>query len=114
MTEQGFLSFVKEAGSGPLFFDAARHKKGADTHPADLQGRSLGRWIRRTVKLDPGVDPNHGWPLTWKTRALGARIGQRLSDAITGHSPGSVGRRYDPDLDELTDAMDRFPRYIEA
>lgn len=28
--------------------------------------------VRETVKLDNGVDPNHGWRHTWKTRALAA------------------------------------------
>jgi len=68
--------------------------------------------VRETVRLDPGVDPNHGWRHTWKTRALGAGIEERLRDAVTGHSVASVGRRYEtPTLKMLADAMSRFPRY---
>jgi integrase len=68
--------------------------------------------MRKTVRLDPGVDPNHGWRHTWKTRALGAGIEERLRDAITGHRVASVGRRYEtPTLMMLANAMDRFPRY---
>lgn len=120
LIEQGFLSFVQSAVTGPLFYDPKRRerndlKKGgrpAETHPSEIQGRSLGRWIRRTVKLDVGVDPNHGWRHTWKTRALGAGIEERLRDAITGHSVASVGRRYEtPTLMMLANAMNRFPRY---
>lgn len=112
LLEQGFLAFVEKSKPGPLFYDPKRHKEGAGTHPAEMQGRSLGRWIRRTVKLDPAVDPNHGWRHTWKTRALGAGIEERLRDAITGHSVGSVGRRYEtPTLKMLADAMGQFPRY---
>ncbi len=118
--EQGFLAFVEGAVTGPLFYDPKRREakdiknggKPAETHPSEIQGRSLGRWIRRTVKLDAGVDPNHGWRHTWKTRALGAGIEERLRDAITGHSIGTVGRRYEtPTLKMLADAMNRFPRY---
>ncbi|WP_449411906.1 DUF6538 domain-containing protein [Methylobacterium komagatae] len=120
LVEQGFLAFVEDAVAGPLFYDPKRREaksiksggKPAETHPSEIQGRSLGRWIRRTVKLDPAVDPNHGWRHTWKTRALGAGIEERLRDAITGHSVGTVGRRYEtPTLMMLADAMEQFPRY---
>lgn len=115
LVEQGFLALVADVGPNPLFYDPKRHKRGAQANPAEMQGRSLGRWIRQTVKLDGAVDPNHGWRHTWKTRALGAGIEQRLRDAITGHSPGSVGRRYEtPTLKMLAEAMDQFPRYTEA
>lgn len=71
-----------------------------------------GRGEPETVNLDPGVDPNHGWRHTFKMRALGAGIEERLRDAITGHRVASVGRRYEtPTLKVLADAMSRFPRY---
>jgi len=120
LVEQRFLAFVASASNKPLFYDPKRRAKNdlrnggkpAGTQPSEIQGRSLGRWIRRTVKLDAGVDPNHGWRHTWKTRALGAGIEERLRDAITGHSVSTVGRRYEtPTLTMLADAMGRFPRY---
>lgn len=112
LIEQGFLAFVEARGSGPLFFDPTRHGKRSLTSPGELRGHKVGKWVRATVKLDPGVDPNHGWRHTWKTRALGAGIEERLRDAITGHRVASVGRRYEtPTLKMLAKAMDQFPYY---
>ncbi|TXN39500.1 tyrosine-type recombinase/integrase [Methylobacterium sp. WL7] len=113
LIEEGFMAFVTAAGPGPLFYDPSRHSEGSRTSPGEIQGHKLGKWVRLTVKLDPGVDPNHGWRHTWKTRALGAGIEERLRDAITGHRVSSVGRRYEtPTLTMLADAMRSFPRYI--
>lgn len=112
LIEQGFLAFVEACGPGPLFYDPKRHGEQSSTSPAELQGHKVGKWVRETVRLDPGVDPNHGWRHTWKTRALGAGIEERLRDAITGHRIASVGRRYEtPTIMMLADAMARFPRY---
>jgi integrase len=113
LIEQGFLRFVKEAGSGPLFYDPARHTNESTTSPAEQRGHKVAKWVREAAKLDPDVDPNHGWRHTWKTRALGAGIEERLRDAITGHSVRSVGRRYEaPSLTMLAKAMTTFPRYV--
>jgi hypothetical protein len=39
-------------------------------------------------------------------------ISERVSDAITGHSPQTQGRRYgQPTLDDMAEALKRFPRY---
>ncbi|MGU3326927.1 DUF6538 domain-containing protein [Methylobacterium mesophilicum] len=112
LIEQGFLDFVEALPAGPLFYDPKKHRVGSAATPAELRSRSVAEWVRETVKLDPGVDPNHGWRHTWKTRALGVGIEERLRDAITGHRVESVGRRYEtPTLAMLADAMSRFPRY---
>ena len=112
LIEQGFRAFVEARGPGPLFFDPTRHGKQTLTPPGELRGHKVGKWVRDNVKLDPNVDPNHGWRHTWKTRALGAGIEERIRDAITGHRVTSVGRRYEtPTLKMLANAMDRFPRY---
>ncbi|MGW9822190.1 integrase [Methylorubrum extorquens] len=112
LIEQGFLRFVEASEVGPLFFDFKRHKANAETSPAEQQAKAVAKWVRATVKLDPGVDPNHGWRHTFKTRALGAGIEERLRDAITGHRVASVGRRYEtPSLSMLSRAIERFPRY---
>lgn len=112
LVEQGFLEFVEASGSGPLFYDLKRHKANAETSPAEQQAKAVAKWVRETVSLDAGVDPNHGWRHTFKTRALGAGIEERIRDAITGHRVASVGRRYEtPSLLMLSRAMERFPRY---
>lgn len=112
LIEQGFLGFVEACVSGPLFYDPRRRRQGSMAPQSEIQGRQVGKWVRETVQLDPGVDPNHGWRHTFKTRALGAGIEERLRDAITGHRVASVGRRYEtPTLRMLADAMSRFIRY---
>ena len=112
LIEQGFLTFVEASGPGPLFFDPVRHGKASATPPAEMRGHKVAKWVRAEVNLDPAVDPNHGWRHTWKTRALGAGIEERLRDAVTGHRVRSVSRRYEtPSLVMLANAMKRFPRY---
>ncbi|TXN64068.1 tyrosine-type recombinase/integrase [Methylobacterium sp. WL18] len=112
LIEQGFLDFVEALPAGPLFYDPKKHRVRSAATPAELRSRSVAEWVREAVKLDPSVDPNHGWRHTWKTRALGAGIEERLRDAITGHRVASVGRRYEtPTLTMLADSMNRFPRY---
>ncbi len=83
------------------------------TAEAELRGHKAAKWVRETVRLDLGVDPNHGWQHTWKTSALGAGIEERLRNAITGHRIASVGLRYEtPTLRMLSEAMGRFPSYL--
>ncbi|WP_157182150.1 tyrosine-type recombinase/integrase [Methylobacterium sp. WSM2598] len=112
LVEQGFLRFVKAKGTGPLFYDPKRHTKANGTPPGELRAQKVAKWVREAVKLDTEVDPNHGWRHTWKTRALGAGIEERIRDAITGHRVATVGRQYEtPSLLMLAGAMERFPRY---
>lgn len=113
LLEVGFLDFVESSAQGALFFDEDRKRKGNRTSLAEVVSKDIARWIRRATDLDPHVDPNHGWRHTWKTRASGCRIPEREMDAIVGHGPGSVARRYiTPPIEDLTKAMRCFPRYV--
>lgn len=112
LIEQGFLAFVEASAPGPLFYDPKRHGKASSTPPAEMRGHKVAKWVREVAKLDPDVDPNHGWRHTWKTRALGAGIEERLRDAVTGHRVASVGRKYEaPSMMMLAAAIGAFPRY---
>jgi integrase len=113
LIEQGFLTFVARVGSGPLFYDRAKHRSGAQITPAEVRAQQLAAWVREAADLkDPNVDPNHGWRHTWKTIALGAGIEERIRDAVTGHRVMPVGRRYEtPPIPMLADALAKFPRY---
>ncbi|WP_262270479.1 DUF6538 domain-containing protein [Microvirga yunnanensis] len=113
LIEQGFLEFVRSNGSGPLFYNQERHRKGAQTDPAEIRAQQLAIWVREAAGLkDRDVDPQHGWRHSWKTIALGAGIEERIRDAITGHKVASVGRKYEaPPVTMLAKAMERFPRY---
>lgn len=80
------------------------------TAQAELRGHKAAKRVRDTVKLDPGVDPNHAWRHTWKMHALEVGIEERLRDGVTGHHVASVGRRYEtPTLAMMSDAMAGFP-----
>jgi hypothetical protein len=65
---------------------------------------------KATLRKD--VDPNHGWRGTWKSIAASSGIEERYRDAVTAHTPGSVGCKYErPTTAELAKAMKRFRRY---
>ena len=71
LIEQGFLKFVEEIGSGPLFYDPTRVRNpDALTLPAELRAQDLAEWVREVADLSPELDPNHGWRHTFKSRAL--------------------------------------------
>lgn len=120
LIEQGFLEFVKAAGSGPLFYQpSARRKSGADdpTKPGQSQAvktrNHLAEWVREIGVDDPELRPNHAWRHTFKQIADRCGISERVSDAITGHAPVNVARAYgQPTLIDIADALKRFPKYF--
>lgn len=109
----GFPALLAARGNGPLFYDPARRSTKVKTSQIDVRTADVVKWVRIAVPdLDPHVRPNHAWRHTWKTTAVGAGIAERVRDAIAGHEPGSVARRYEtPPLSMLVEAMGRFPRY---
>ncbi|NBJ12573.1 tyrosine-type recombinase/integrase [Microvirga sp. SYSU G3D207] len=112
LIEQGFLDVVRAVGTGPLFYDPKRHSPDAIFGGSEQRAQKLAKWLRKSVGLDPKVDPNHGWRHTFKNRALDAGIKERISDAIVGHAPSSVARKYEaPTIRMMAKALERFPRY---
>jgi len=112
LIEMGFLNFVKSRKTGPLFYDPSRSSGKAKTPQSEQRAIKLADWVRTETKLDKAVDPNHGWRHTFKTKALAVGIPERISDAITGHSTGSVARSYEtPTVGMKAEALKRFPRY---
>jgi integrase len=112
LIEMGFLNFVESRKTGPLFYDPKRSTGKAKTPQAEQRAIKLADWVRTQTKLDKAVDPNHGWRHTFKTKALAVGIPERISDAITGHSTGSVARAYEtPTVGMKAEALKRFPRY---
>jgi hypothetical protein len=122
---QGFLDYVRSKGRGPLFYNpapatpAALNGSGtADiTHPktprAVQQRVHLGEWVRKGIGItDLEVSPTHAWRHTFKQLADRYGITDRVSDAITDHAPPTAGRAYGaPTLQDMADALKRFPRY---
>jgi integrase len=113
--EIGFLDYVRSVGKGPLFIDppeVSGRTDSASRDASEVRASGVAVFIRAKATLRKEVDPNHGWRGTWKSIAASFGIEERYRDAITGHTPGSVGRKYErPTTAELAKAMKRFRRY---
>lgn len=67
----------------------------------------LAAWARNQGVIDKEVSPNHAWHHTFKQIADRARISERMSDYITGHSHKTEGARYGaPTLEDMTAAFE--------
>jgi integrase len=95
LIDQGLLEFVKQRGSGPLFYkarsadgaSAAASARSADPtkpqHARSVHVRSkLAQWIRSIGIRDREVSPTHGWRHTFKQTADRCGISERVSDQI--------------------------------
>jgi integrase len=117
LIEQGFLEFVKRQGDGPLFYDPpkkpkAHNKLKPSRTPPQTTRAHLGEWVRELGVTDPEVSPTHGWRHTFQRVADRAGIREKVSDAIVGHVPATVGRRYaKPGVEDMAEALKKFPRY---
>jgi len=95
LIDQGFLTFVRSRGKGPLFYSPARQRGGSAENPTYVRmGQKLAEWVRGLGVDDPNVDPNHGWRHLFKTRGRAAGIASDKLDALQGHAAGSVGAEY--------------------
>jgi integrase len=118
LVEQGFLTFVRDRGEGPLFYNPKGKKDDASDplnpkrHPAEIVRRRLGEWVRKLGVTDDELSPMHAWRHTFKARADRAGITERTSDYITGHAQKTVGASYGaPTVDDMAAALAKFPRY---
>jgi integrase len=119
LIEQGFLDFVRNAGRGPLFYNAEARRKAEPqdlTKPGQSQAvksrNKLAEWVRSLGIDDPELSPTHAWRHTFKQLADRNGMSERVSDAITGHSPQTEGRKYgQPTLADMAEALKSFPRY---
>lgn len=116
---QGFLEYVRRKGQGPLFYEEDRRRVRATDDPSKpprprpVKTRErLAGWVRSIGVTDKELQPNHAWRGTFKLIAERCGMPERLSDAITGHKPLTVGRGYGrPTLADLAAALGRFLRY---
>jgi integrase len=115
--DQGFLDYVRRRGQGPLFHDPdandVPHDPMKPKMPRSVEIRSaIAKWVRSLGITDKEVSPNHGWRHTFKQIGHRHEITERLLDAIVGHSPLNVSRRYGPPtLSDMATALKKFPRY---
>jgi integrase len=115
---QGFLDFVTARGKGPLFYNpedkttAASDPTNPRRPPAVKRRDRLAVWVRTLGVDDPEISPNHAWRHTFKQIAERHGITERVSDAITGHAPATVGRGYGaPNVEDMARELGKFPRY---
>jgi len=113
LLKEGFLEFVQERGSGPLFYDPDRRREGSKKPQEKIVAKNVGQWVH-TLGLAVGrefrKDPNHAWRHYFTTIAHEAEISDSVIDRLTGHAPPSVGRRYGSvTLSTLAKAVERIP-----
>jgi integrase len=91
LISQGFLEFVKQVGSGPLYFDTKPDRFGSRGGRAT---KVLSSWVRSLGLTDPRLSPSHSW--RHRLRTLGRRHGLAtdILDAITGHQRKTVADSY--------------------
>lgn len=116
---QGFATFARAKGDGPLFYNTTSPLKATKIDPTNpprpryVKTRErLADWVRKLGVTDKAIRPNHAWRHTFKRRAARAGIEQGIRDAICGHSPRTVADIYEtPTLDDMAKALKEFPRY---
>jgi integrase len=115
LVEMGLLDYVAAVEArlgkkGPLFY---RPQTRPSRKPPAVKARErLAEWVRGLGVTDPGIQPNHAWRHTFRTRASRAGIEKRIRDEICGHAPGTVADKYEhPTIEDMTVALKRFPRY---
>jgi integrase len=118
LIEQGFLTFVKANGEGPLFHNEPKQLAPSvdptnPRKPRYVKAREhVAAWVRSLGVSDPELSPNHAWRRTFKAVGFRCGIPEKLLDAIVGHAPASVGRGYgEPTLADKAQALQKFPRY---
>ena len=117
LVAQGFLKFVDSHADGPLFYKPDPKAKSDD--PTDVKKsraaqvrQRLAAWVGSLGVKDEELSPNHAWRHTFKQIADRNGMSGRMSDSITGHAHKSVGDSYGaPTLEDMAEAMGRFPRY---
>lgn len=120
LVEQGFLDFVKSVGRGPLFYDAAAQAVQRTSDPTNPQKslavkarEHLAKWVRDVGVDDPELAPNHAWRHLFKEIGDQCGMPEKISDAITGHAPANVARKYGkPRLEVMAKELRRFPRFV--
>ena len=112
--EQGFIEAIATIGDGPLFYDPSRQRvQSVGNRHFKKVGERLAKWVREDVGItDPNIMPNHAWRHTFKTLAVDADMQEKVSDAITGHAPASVGRAYgSTSIKAMAAAINKLPRF---
>lgn len=114
--EQGFLEEVESLPSGPLFYNPDNRRSSDDAEDnrhVKKVGERLASWVRETVGItDRAIKPNHAWRHLFATLAEEAGIAERTYNAIQGHAPANVARKYGTStVKAKAEAIAMFPRF---
>ena len=116
LIEQGFLSFVAQSRSGPLFYDPRMGRGGTVANPTYKKiGERIGKWVRSLGINDPELQPNHGWRhrFTSVVQDPAVLLKTKQINYIQGHAPSNVGEEYGDCLPAaLKRGVDTIPRII--
>ena len=109
--QEGFVQFVLDANSGPLFHHGTDPAKYADK--ATQISNRLAEWLReKEIVTDPRVRPTHAWRHRLKTQCRELGISDRVVDAIQGHAGKTAGDNYgDVTLKTKIDAVNKLQEY---
>lgn len=112
LLEQGLLAALK-GKTGPLFYDASKHRGGTEGNPQHKKvGERLADWVRELGVDDAELQPNHGWRHRFKQQARGIYMDIETRDAIQGHAARSEGQRYGSvPVPVMFEQIARLPRY---
>jgi len=91
ITESGFLQFVKETGSGPLFKGLTADRFG---NRGGNGTKIIGRWVRGLGLDDERLSPSHSWRHRFKTMGRRFGLAPDIVNAITGHHRKTVADSY--------------------
>jgi len=84
IVELGFLDFVAQAPSGPLFY---RTKDGIQSlNRARMTSGRVSDWLRASGLVPAKVAPNHAWRHRFRTVAMELGLSDRIIDAISDHA----------------------------
>ena len=113
LVDQGFLDFLNaKKGEVPLFYRVTYQRRSAESlmPPYEEMGARLSKWVRKLGLHDVHIDPNHAWRHRFKTVAGEVGIPERVADAIQGHTPSTIGRRYGKvSTETMTEAINKLP-----
>ncbi|MES0198878.1 DUF6538 domain-containing protein [Mesorhizobium sp. M0011] len=117
LIQDGFLSFVKDRGDGPLFYKRTSGDPKRKHASKGLSNR-LAAWIRDNGFTDLRKAPNHALRHWFKSETARLGILDSVADAIQGHSDGraSSGYRHIA-LQVMSDAIEQIelpPRPIKT
>jgi integrase len=111
----GFLDFVRQKGSGPLFYGGRQtkgsHDDRAKKHASKGVANHLAAWVREQGFTDKRKAPNHAFRHWFKTTCPKLRIQESIADAIQGHAgkrdAADIYRHVD--LATMNRAINRIP-----